>query len=260
MPTKGRADLVRRAVQSVCSQTFQGWELILLDDSPPSIKREIFDISRDDSRIRFAERNGVGPDHARKIGVQISGGQYTTFLDSDDVWHRDRLREHLEVWTRHKIGLSWDRWAEVERGEVRVFPQPVRGGPIRPPRVAKMLFAGNFIHCSAGLTTKRLIEAAGGYPTWTILSDWALYMMLAEQYPCFMIDRTLTFKDMNAPERLGEVEHSRTIGDHLLLRRYFLLRRPDIYGPLVWRERITRFFAAGRKSKYLSWLYRRAFF
>lgn len=249
MPTRGRTDFVERAVQSVLGQSFQKYELLILDDSPNDLREKVRAIVFGQPRIRLLEIPDTSPDQRRRIGVEASQGEYVTFLDSDDTWSGERLERHLDVWRSNAIGLSWDSWVEIVNGRARPSPQPLSRGPIPPPKAAKLLYLRNFVHCSAGFTKKRLIQHLGGYPTSNLNSDWMLYLKLAERYPTYAIDQTLTFKNLDAPSRLGDIESKRTTRDARLLKRQALATRPSIYWDGFVRDLLVP-LSYGRKGAF----------
>ncbi|HEX9430497.1 MAG TPA: glycosyltransferase family 2 protein, partial [Candidatus Bathyarchaeia archaeon] len=132
MPTKGRVELVRQAVESVLAQTYGEFELVVLDDSLKEEAREIIDLANSDSRIEFVDRKGVGVSEARSQGVHRARGLFLTFLDSDDYWANRRLERHIDVWKNNKVGLSWDVCTEM-RGPPTLAKQPFPGGLIEAP-------------------------------------------------------------------------------------------------------------------------------
>ena len=234
MPTRDRITYVERAVDSVLAQTYENWELLILDDSIRE-KARVTEMGKADSRIILVQRPGnTTPAWARLHGVQSSSGYYLTFLDSDDYWSRDRLEKHVLVWENHLLGLSWDSWIEIEDGLEKYVFQPIPANSvIAPPVVARKLFRANFIHASAGFTAKRFIEVSG-FPSWTPLSDWALYLRLAEQFPAYRIGETLTWRDLDSPERVGAKAAELTNYPELIryvraVRADAIRRRPDLY-------------------------------
>jgi glycosyltransferase involved in cell wall biosynthesis len=91
MPTYNRADTIERAIRSVQAQTFQDWELIVVDDgSTDDTATRIADLEPRMRLIRQENRGFVG---ARNTGLSASTGHYIAFLDSDDEW----LPHHLEL-------------------------------------------------------------------------------------------------------------------------------------------------------------------
>jgi len=95
-PTFNRAYILKQCIDSVKQQSFEDWELLIVDDGSSDgtellIKKE----QALDSRVKFFQRenNSVkGPSTCRNIGIENADGEYIAFLDSDDFWGRDRLK------------------------------------------------------------------------------------------------------------------------------------------------------------------------
>ena len=241
MPTKGRPTYVERAVTSVLEQSFPDFELLILDNSARPEKDKIREVSSRDSRIVFVERGDTGITQARRMGAVLSQGKLFALLDSDDYWDRDRLRKHVEVWAHNRIGLSWDRWAEVyERGS-RVYPQPFSEGLILPPKLAVRLYNWNFIHASAGIVSSKFARDLG-FPILDIMSsDWTLFMRAAECYPAYFIGETLSFKETKSPQRVSETETDESFRKEVAkVVRWFLLDKPGIYGIPYLKRKLSR--------------------
>ncbi|HXY91308.1 MAG TPA: glycosyltransferase family 2 protein, partial [Acidimicrobiia bacterium] len=93
VPTYGRPEYLRAAVDSVLAQTVDDLECIVVDDATPiPVPRP-----SQDPRVRLVSRarNG-GPAAARNSGLQAATGTYVAFLDDDDVWVPDRLEQALD--------------------------------------------------------------------------------------------------------------------------------------------------------------------
>jgi glycosyltransferase involved in cell wall biosynthesis len=95
IPTFGRPDLLRRAVDSVLAQTSKSFELIIVVDggdkaSASSVK------AIHDARISIVGTSTkIGPGGARNMGAMLSKGQWIAFLDDDDEWHPEKLEQQL---------------------------------------------------------------------------------------------------------------------------------------------------------------------
>lgn len=113
-PTFNRALLLPRAIQSVLSQDFQDWELIVIDDGSTDETPKI--VARvDDSRVRyvrFEHNRGIGM--ARNEGVRLAQGELIGFIDSDDVWLPGKLNYQVELFCRYpKIELIFGNYQNI---------------------------------------------------------------------------------------------------------------------------------------------------
>lgn len=241
MPTRGRPNFVSRAITSVLEQTYSNFELLILDNSPEPDRERILELSRSDSRIHFVDRGNIGVTHARRLGALRSQGKLLSLLDSDDYWDPERLEKHVKVWNHNRIGLSWDRWAEVCEKRVRYFPQPFLEGPIPGRKVAVQLFRGNFIHASSGIVPTKFAQLFG-FPVLNVMSsDWMLFMRAAEFYPAYFIGETLAFKELESPDRVTDIETQEYfVNESRVIRRWTLMHHPSVYGRQYLKTRLLR--------------------
>lgn len=100
IPTYNRAELLSRAIRSVLAQTYQNWELILLDDGSTDDTTEIVNAYHD-SRIRYFYGENHGAACARNRALEKANGQYIAFLDSDDTWSHEKLELQLGVMEKY---------------------------------------------------------------------------------------------------------------------------------------------------------------
>jgi glycosyltransferase involved in cell wall biosynthesis len=99
LPTYNRARFLRAALDSINSQTFQDWELIVVDDGSTDDSREVIPgLLRGVRRpTRYILQANQGPYGARNTGLDHAGGKYVAFFDSDDVWLPHHLQDCLDA-------------------------------------------------------------------------------------------------------------------------------------------------------------------
>lgn len=99
MPVYNSERTLHQAIESVYAQTFQDWELILVDDAStdasPQIERALADA---DSKVKLVEKHeNSGVADSRNVGVKVARGEWVAYLDSDDVWMPIKLEKQLEA-------------------------------------------------------------------------------------------------------------------------------------------------------------------
>jgi len=96
IPTYNRADLIKDAISTVLAQTYQNFEIVVVDDGSQDNTAEII---RDfgDERIKYIYQENSGVSSARNNGIKNASGEYVAFLDSDDLWHPQKLEKQLSV-------------------------------------------------------------------------------------------------------------------------------------------------------------------
>src|SRR5262245_27326295 len=95
IPTFNRADLIGETVESVLSQTFDDFEIIIVDDGSTDSTKEV--IRRFDGPINYLYQENRGLSCARNRGFDASSGDYVCFLDSDDVWNPRMLERQVSL-------------------------------------------------------------------------------------------------------------------------------------------------------------------
>lgn len=96
IPTFNRADLIDRTIESVLNQTYENFEVLIVDDASTDNTYEVIS-SISDERIRYIqlEKNTKGT-MTRNVGIENSSGEYVAFLDSDDEWVPTKLEEQIQ--------------------------------------------------------------------------------------------------------------------------------------------------------------------
>ena len=101
IPTYNRAELIRRPIESVIAQTFDSWELIIVDDGSTDNTEQVVK-SYQDARIRYIFQQNLERSAARNTGIKNSRGRYICFLDSDDYYLPDHLASfHQKIVSEH---------------------------------------------------------------------------------------------------------------------------------------------------------------
>lgn len=100
VPTYGRPEAIKVAVDTVKAQSITDWELIIVDDNPPDsvARKQTREIMQGlvNSRINYVELSqNSGACVARNTGVKHASANYIAFLDDDDKWHSDKLKNCL---------------------------------------------------------------------------------------------------------------------------------------------------------------------
>ncbi len=97
IPTYNRSSLVEKAIRSVLEQTYQDFEIIVIDDASSDNTSDVV-TEFDDARIKYIklQKNG-GQCFARNEGIKISSGKFIAFLDDDDEWLPEKLEYQLSA-------------------------------------------------------------------------------------------------------------------------------------------------------------------
>ena len=120
-PLYNAATFIAQAIESVQSQTFKKWEMIIVDDcSTDDSAKIVKEMAADDVRIRLIRLDkNSGPAVARNRGIEEANGRYIAFLDSDDRWLPDKLQKQLAFMNEKGAVLSFSGYyiIDEESGE-----------------------------------------------------------------------------------------------------------------------------------------------
>jgi glycosyltransferase involved in cell wall biosynthesis len=191
IPTHNRWPMIAEAVQSVLTQTFGDFELIVVDDG--SIDNTARLLSSCDSRLQVLSQPHTGVAAARNAGVARSRGKYIAFLDSDDLWSPAKLAiqaDFMEQNPEMHICQTEEIW--IRRG-VRVNPKA------RHRKPSGDIFQRSLELClvspSAVMMTKELFYLAGGFDeSFPVCEDYDLWLRIAVGHPVFLIESPLVTK------------------------------------------------------------------
>ena len=108
LPTYNTDELfLRQAVDSVVAQTYDNWELLIIDDSTTSPVENIIN-SYSDQRIKyFRNPQNLGMANSRNRGLDLAQGEFIALLDHDDIWMPEKLSEQLKVMQQYNCNMVY---------------------------------------------------------------------------------------------------------------------------------------------------------
>ena len=244
-----------QAIESVIAQSYENWELLLVDDGSTdrstAIAREF--AARLPERIRYLEHAGHanrGMSASRNLGLDHARGRYIGFLDGDDAWEPEKLREQVALLEEHPRAamvygrtLIWHSWREGnpsagdEFCDLGVVPDTL----IEPPRLLVNLIENRYqtpTTCNA-LMRREVFEEIGRFEESFrgMFEDQVFFMKLALAAPVFVSSRRWARyrqrKDSHSArmESSGDVREARA---RLLAWLESYLREHGTTAPEVW--------------------------
>ncbi len=117
MPVYNVERYVARAIDSVLAQSFGDFELILIDDGGTDNSVAICQ-SYNDPRVKIFSQVNRGLAGARNTGIRLATGRYIALLDSDDLWHVDKLARHVaHLGENPKVGVSYSGSVMIDEND-----------------------------------------------------------------------------------------------------------------------------------------------
>ncbi len=151
IPTYNNADKIQRTVNSLLNQTFDNWELIIMDDGSKDNTEEIIKPLLEDQKIKYFKQLNAGVSSARNKGALKAKGEFLIFLDSDDELHVNALKNY------YKLINGGDRVGFFSSG----FKAPSRTGL---PRLNENISKKKYLNLAGSFGLSReIFNEIGGY-------------------------------------------------------------------------------------------------
>lgn len=231
-------DILSRAVQSVLSQTYSDWELIIVDDSPDSYEYRIPNRnmieSIEDDRIRYiAHEVNSGACVARNTGLGIARGEYIAYLDDDDEWLADKLAMQVQKADEAgpEIAMIYCGWEVMEDKTGRIMPKKME---VHRGWVYDSLILNNYVgSTSYPLIRTECLRAIGGFdPLMQSVQDGDVWLRLAQKYQIDCVEQILVRYHRHEGERITTNVAKKIAGFERLNEKNmpYLEKHPKAYG------------------------------
>ena len=226
IPTYQRAHWVSEAIESVLSQTYKDYEILVVNDGSTDNTTEV--LYQFQARIKIIEQENKGNSAARNIAIQNSQGQYIAFLDDDDKWMPNKLEKQIALLEyNQKLGLIYSDMLFFNDKEVFTEPRSKKH-PIHFGRISWMLFLfGNSVPLSSTVVVRRqTLDEIGLFDeTLTHCEDYDLWLRISEKWLFFYLDEPLTMYRLSDTNMTKNRE--RVLTTLLRLKEKALARNPD---------------------------------
>jgi teichuronic acid biosynthesis glycosyltransferase TuaG len=153
MPTYNSAVFLKDAIDSVLSQTFKDWELIIVDDASTDDTTEVLSSYQHPQISIHKNEKNLGVSESRNFAIKLAKGEWIAFLDSDDVWHPEKLQRQLDHMAKENSNFSCTNVAWMDETSKNIgFGQPL------PERITyKMLLYQNIIPLSSVILRRAIL-------------------------------------------------------------------------------------------------------
>jgi len=182
--TFNRASFLNAAIKSVLFQTFKNFELLILDNSSTDNTEKIVK-SFNDKRIKYIKHKPLNISEARNLGVKEARGNYIAFLDDDDRWLPNKLKDQLNIFEKSKdskLGMVYGAFSWITpRGKIiKIHKSQSRGKILETFLWQKDPVTGS---ASNPLIKKNVFGVVGNYDEKVVTGeDWEFYLRLSEKY------------------------------------------------------------------------------
>lgn len=196
MPTFNRLEFLKPAIESVFSQTFEDWELIIADDGSSEPTRAYLQAVHDHARVLVISMPHTGkPSVVSNAALSEARGEYVAFLDSDDVWLPKKLETQIASLRRHpERGWSYTKFALIDGSGNRIDPARTRNFPTPTGWILeKLLEEETVIAQPTVVVSRRLLTQLGAFDEELVMCyDDEMWFRLAAHSEIDGVDEPLT--------------------------------------------------------------------
>ena len=186
MPSFNTGRFIKEAINSVINQTYTNWKLIIVDDCSNDDTNEIIN-SFEDSRIKYLKNDtNMGAAICRNRALKEAKGKWIAFLDSDDLWKKDKLEKQIGFMEKGGYDFSYTNYIEMDE-------KSTPNGIIvtGPKKISKNKM---YDYCWPGcLTVMYNAEKIGLIQIEDIKknNDYAMWLKICKKADCYLLDEEL---------------------------------------------------------------------
>ncbi len=243
MPSYNTSEFIAESISSVLNQTYQNWELIIVDDCSTDNTDCIIN-SFSDKRIKLLknEKNS-GAAFSRNRGIREAKGKWIAFLDSDDLWYPHKLEKQLKYMIDNNYQFSYTNYEEIDENS-----NPL-GKLITGPK--KITRHGMFNYCWPGcLTVMYDAETIGLIQIENIKknNDYAIWLKICKKTNCYLLDESL---GKYRRGRKGSISNQSYLD--LIKWHYILFRNSEKESVFlsIWHTCWNIYFGLWKKMRYI---------
>ncbi len=178
IPSYNATRFVKTTIDSVLAQTFQDFEIVVVDDGSTDNTKEVLQDYGDKIRYLYKENGGVSK--ARNYGIENANGKYIAFLDADDVWMPEKLEKQVELLESNaEIGLCYVATQKVD--EELNYLSTINANSYEDYCEALLLnlniVAGS---CSSAMVRRDIVSQTDGFDSkFSTYADWEMWLRLS---------------------------------------------------------------------------------
>lgn len=194
IPAYNAAETIINTLESVFSQTYKDWEIILIDDgstdNTAAVLNSFFGTlsQKDVNKVKFIKQMNQGVSAARNVGLKAAGGDFIALLDSDDTWMPNKLERQMEILKENatidflganRKGEHYDSFLNIK------FELLTRISP-------KNLLYKNFFATSTVVFKKEIIQEIGYFDeSQGYCEDVNYFIKISNAKECFLLNESL---------------------------------------------------------------------
>jgi len=256
IPTHNRAKILQRTIESVLYQTYQNFELIIVDDGSTDETKQFVSkyVAKSEGKIRYIYQDHKNVSYARNLGIKNAHGQYIAFLDSDDIWLPQKLEKQVEVLDRSDFGF-------VHTNRILVcLPKNRRHNILQCPQILarnrKHYLGGRSNMAMTILARRDVFNRAGVFDISLVTTqDTDLWLRISKEFDFGYINEPLMIS-VKREDSLFARDPEQKYMDRMTVYRRMAITEHPLIEQKIWKERVLGQAYALAVEKYKRRKYR----
>ena len=225
LPTFNRGYCLAKSIDSVLTQTYKKFELIVIDDaSTDNTVSIIQQYQKQDNRIKYIlnEKRG-GANYSRNAGIKASNSDFIAFQDSDAIWLPEKLEKQMKAFEAlsKDYGVVYTAFWKIKSNYKKTYV-PSKNIPNRNGYIFTSLLKENLVDTPSAVIQKRCLEEIGLFDeSLPRLQDWELFIRIAKKYKFKLIDEAL-FNSYYPKDSIGRNKSAYIEAKKKIINKHFL--------------------------------------
>lgn len=243
-PTYNCGKYIEETIKSVINQTYKNWEMIIIDDcSTDNTKVIVEEYKKKYDNIKYyvlEEKSGAAI--ARNVAIKKAKGKFIAFLDSDDLWEKEKLEKQISFMEQNNYNFTYTNYEEIDENSNSIN-KFVTG----PKKITEL---GMYNYCWPGcLTVIYNAEKIGLIQIENLPknNDYAIWLKVIKKSNCYLLDKNLAKYRI----RTGSISNNSKI--KLIKYHYILFRKGEKMNMVISIINTIRnlFFGVIKKARYV---------
>jgi len=253
MPAYNAENFISKSIQSILSQSYQHWELIVINDGSKDNTSSVVK-NFDNKRIILLEQENGGVSKARNRGIQNAKGDYIAFLDSDDLWLENKLEIQVKYMLDNpNVVLSYMDYSSFIGDDVVVKNKQLY--PFVINNLNERLLVFNFIATLTVMVKSNILKEIGGFDIQLFgPEDWDLWIKVSQKGEIGYANENLAlYREHNAG--ISKNKKRQLEEEYKVLKRYILQgenQKLKKYALWFYNLKLANFYFSQRDLKSFS--------
>ena len=186
MPSYNTGKFIKETINSVINQTYNNWELIIVDDCSTDNTDDVVKTIKD-NRIKYIKnKENSGAAISRNVALREAKGRWIAFLDSDDLWKKDKLERQIKFMEKNNYYFSYTNYVEIDENSNS------NGKKITGPKKITRIGMSNY--CWPGCLTVMYDSKKIGLIQIEDIkknNDYAMWLKVCKKADCYLLNEDL---------------------------------------------------------------------